>query len=131
MMVTPCIGLPPAAIAAAWQALRLLRAEPERVESLRANSRWMRAALKERGFRLLASSDETPIIPLLIGDEREAVRFAQGCFERGLFAPAIRPPTVPKGTSRIRLSVMATHSPQDLARAVDIIAATALELRSM
>ena len=51
------------------------------------------------------------IVPLIVGDERDALRLCQAALERGVFAQAIRPPTVPAGTSRLRLAVMASHTP--------------------
>jgi 8-amino-7-oxononanoate synthase len=120
-------GLPPSVLAAAWQGLRVLQEEPHLLSSLRANAAYLRAELRRVGFRV--PTGETPIIPLVIGGTEEALRFSEACLRRGLFAPAIRPPTVPKGTSRVRLSVMATHTSSDLERAVEILVAAARETR--
>lgn len=68
--------------------------------------------IKKRGFSILES--ETPIIPLLVGDEDRAMEFSKMLFEEGIFIPAIRPPSVPKDTSRLRITLMATHTKEDL-----------------
>ena len=66
-------------------------------------------------------SCETPIIPLLIGETSLTVRMANGLLEAGVYAPAIRPPTVPKGSSRIRTTVMATHTKAHLDYALTVL----------
>jgi len=118
-------GLPPAALAAARESLTILQSSPELVSQLRSNSSYLRSELRRHGFRV--PSGETPIVPLLIGPARDAVRLAEACERRGLLASAIRPPTVPEGTSRLRLSVMATHTAEDLAKAVETLVASARE----
>ena len=70
-------------------------------------------------WKLLPSN--TPIQPLLIGDSAEAVRISQGLRERGILVPAIRPPTVPQGAARLRISLSAAHQPQDIARLTDAL----------
>ncbi|MBL8501632.1 MAG: aminotransferase class I/II-fold pyridoxal phosphate-dependent enzyme, partial [Nitrosomonas sp.] len=72
--------------------------------------------LQSSPWKLLPSV--TPIQPLLIGDSVEAVRISQGLRERGMLVPAIRPPTVPQGTARLRISLSATHQPDDIQRLV-------------
>jgi 8-amino-7-oxononanoate synthase len=105
-------ALPPAVAAAALAAFDVMEEEPEIRERLWRNRNYYAAGLKSLGFDTLNS--ETPIIPILIGDSRSAVTFSERLLDAGVFAPAIRPPTVPKGTSRIRTTVMATHSRDDL-----------------
>jgi 8-amino-7-oxononanoate synthase len=105
-------ALPPAVAAAALAAFDVMEEEPEIRERLWRNRNYYAAGLKSLGFDTLNS--ETPIIPILIGDSRSAVTFSERLLDAGIFAPAIRPPTVPKGTSRIRTTVMATHSRDDL-----------------
>ncbi len=58
---------------------------------------------------------------MIIGDNHAALRVAAALYERGLWVPAIRPPTVPRGTARLRVSLTAAHQPQDLARLVDAL----------
>ncbi|MFL5908930.1 MAG: 8-amino-7-oxononanoate synthase, partial [Solirubrobacterales bacterium] len=117
---------PPPAVAAASAALDLLTQHPREVERLRANASALRAGLRTQGLEPMRS--DTQIVPLRIGDAGDAMALCEGLLERGLFAQAIRPPTVPAGTSRLRLTAMATHSVADLRRAGELIGATANDL---
>jgi len=114
-------ALPPPAVAAAMSALGLLREQPRRVEKLQRNARVLREALAERGLDTGAS--ETQIVPLVIGDAGETVAASERALERGVFAQGIRPPTVPEGTSRLRLAVMASHTKSELREAAGVLAA--------
>jgi 8-amino-7-oxononanoate synthase len=116
----------PPAVAGALQALELLTERPERVQRLRAGARALRRALASEGFPV--EPDEMHIVPLIVGDERAAMQLCQAVLERGVFAQAIRPPTVPAGTSRLRLAVMATHSPHELEFAARAFGEAAREL---
>jgi 8-amino-7-oxononanoate synthase len=116
----------PPAMAGALQALELLSERPERVERLRAGARTLRFALAAEGFPV--ETDEMHIVPLIVGDERAALALCQAALERGVFAQAIRPPTVPTGTSRLRLAVMATHTHEELQRAARALGEAAREL---
>jgi len=109
-------GLPPATLAGASAAIDVMRSAPELRERLSSNARLLHTALSEQGFQLLPS--ETQILPLILGPAEVASRFAQALLAHGVYAPAIRPPTVPEGTSRLRLSVMASHTVEDLAEAI-------------
>ena len=106
---------PPPAVAAALAALELLEAEPERVTQLQSNGAALRDELHRQGFDTRDSS--TQIVPLVIGDPGASVAACEEALDRGVFAQAIRPPTVPAGTSRLRLAVMATHSEAELRQA--------------
>jgi glycine C-acetyltransferase/8-amino-7-oxononanoate synthase len=110
-------GLPPATLAAASAALDVIRSTPELRQRLSSNVLLLKNALLEKGFQLLPS--ETQILPLILGAADVASRFAEVLLSRGVYAPAIRPPTVPEGTSRLRLSVIASHTPEDLEIAVE------------
>ncbi len=110
-------ALPPAVVAAAIAALEVIDQEPERRQRLWENQRTLAAGLRAVGFDL--GQSETPILPLMVGDARRAVEMATRLWEAGVWAPAIRPPTVPDGASRIRLAVMATHTPEDLELALN------------
>jgi glycine C-acetyltransferase/8-amino-7-oxononanoate synthase len=103
---------PPAAVAGALAALDLLEAQPQRVDELRANARTLCDALASEG--LLEHTRESHIVPLLVGEAALAVRLCEAALERGVFAQAIRPPTVPEGTSRLRLAVMGSHTAAEL-----------------
>ncbi len=117
---------PPPAVAGALAALQLLQERPHRVQRLRSNARALRRALAARGFAV--NEADMHIVPLIVGDERDAMRLCQEGIERGVFAQAIRPPTVPAGSSRLRLTVMASHTASDLRMAADILADAALRL---
>lgn len=109
-------ALPPASVAAAQAALRIVAEEPCLRQQLRQNAAFLRRGLSILGFSLLPG--ETPILPLLIGDAEKTMVMAQRLLEEGVFAPGIRPPTVPDGTARIRVTVMATHTGDDLEEAI-------------
>jgi len=102
----------PPAVAGALAALELLQGRPHRVDRLRSNARAMRRALAAEGFPMEES--DMPIAPLIVGDARAATGLCQAALERGVFAQAIRPPTVPSGTSRLRLAAMASHTHSEL-----------------
>jgi 8-amino-7-oxononanoate synthase len=110
----------PPSVAGALAALELLEAEPERVSHLHEAARTLREALVEGGFAVEQS--DMHIVPLVVGDSEAAVRLCQGALERGVFAQAIRPPTVPEGTSRLRLAVMASHTATELGHAAKSLA---------
>jgi 8-amino-7-oxononanoate synthase len=115
----------PPSVAGALAALELLEAEPERVSHLHEAARALRDALAEEGFAVQRS--DMHIVPLVVGDSEAAMRLCQGALERGVFAQAIRPPTVADGTSRLRLATMATHDTEDLRRAATSLAEAARE----
>jgi 8-amino-7-oxononanoate synthase len=110
---------PPPAVAGALAALTLLRERPHRVQRLRSNARVLRRALASEGFPVPAS--EMHIVPLIVGDERAAMRLCQEALERGVFAQAIRPPTVANGSSRLRLTAMASHTGSELEMAASVL----------
>ena len=110
---------PPPAVAAASAALELLVEQPARVERLASNAVALRDGLRAQGLEPLG--DETQIVPLVIGDADDAMSLCERLLELGVFAQAIRPPTVAPGTCRLRLTVMATHRIDDLRRAARLI----------
>jgi glycine C-acetyltransferase/8-amino-7-oxononanoate synthase len=116
-------ALPPPAVAAALAGLDLLEQEPRRVEKLAANSAALRQELEREGFDVTGS--RTQIIPLVIGEAELAMRICEAALLRGVFAQAIRPPTVPVMTSRLRLAVMATHREAELRAAARTLGAAA------
>ncbi len=100
---------PPAALSAAsLAALQIVQREPERRTRLWHNRERLYDGLTRLGFHLTPTT--SPILPVLIGDPDRALAFAAALLERGVYAPAIRPPTVPRGSSRIRLTVTAAHT---------------------
>jgi 8-amino-7-oxononanoate synthase len=115
---------PPPAVAGAIAALDVLAEQPGRVDRLRANAEVLRAELAREGFDVAGSG--TQIVPLIVGDAGTAMRVCEAALERGVFAQAIRPPTVPAGTSRLRLAVMATHTKSELREAARVLGRAAL-----
>ena len=113
-------ALPPPAVAAAIAALDLLRSQPRRVDKLQRNARVLRDALAQHGID--SGGSQTQIVPLVVGDAAAAVRASERALERGIFAQAVRPPTVPEGSSRLRLAVMASHTKTELREAVATLA---------
>ena len=116
----------PPAVAGALAALALLQERPHRVERLAANARALRRSLATEGFAV--AEGDMHIVPLVVGDEREALRLSHAAIEQGVFAQAIRPPTVAPGTSRLRLAAMASHTASDMRLAAGVLAAAARKL---
>jgi glycine C-acetyltransferase len=108
---------PPAVVAACIEALDIMREEPERLERLWDNTRTFKAGLQGLGFDTGAS--ETPITPVITGEEEATQTFARRLFEEGVFTPAIVFPTVAKGKARVRTIVTADHAASDLAQALE------------
>ena len=106
----------PATVAAVRAALRVLRAEPEHRLALTQNAPRLREGLRAAGVQALDGI--TPIVPVILGDATAALRASVELEAAGLFIPAIRPPTVPEGTARLRICVSATHTEAMIDRAV-------------
>ncbi|MCX5675752.1 MAG: 8-amino-7-oxononanoate synthase [Planctomycetota bacterium] len=105
-------ALPAAACEAARAALAIVRAEPERRRRVLSLAERLRGALRGRGFDCGAS--ETPIVPVIVGEPGPTLAMAAALLDRGIFCPAIRPPTVPPGTSRLRVSLTSEHTEEDV-----------------
>jgi 8-amino-7-oxononanoate synthase len=105
-------ALPPPSVGAAIRALELM--DRELVGRLHENARTLRAALG-------VNVNGMPIVPLVFGEPEEALARSAAALEQGVFAQAIRPPTVPVGTSRLRLVATAAHDPADLQRAGTVL----------
>ncbi len=119
-------ALPPPVAAASLAAVELLEAEPEMVEELKRNACYFRDCLKNEGLEV--ERGEIPIVPVLVGDEETALEFASRLLDEGVYCTAIRPPSVPAGASRLRITVMATHEKGQLDYAVEKISKTAKNL---
>jgi 8-amino-7-oxononanoate synthase len=117
---------PPPSVGAALAALKLLAERPGLVEHLRRNAGTLREALHARGLQ--TNGSRTQIVPVIVGDPRRAMALCERVLEGGVFAQAIRPPTVPAGSSRLRLTVMANHRAEDLRTAARVIGRAANEL---
>ncbi len=108
-------ALPPGVLAASIAAIEVIEREPEQRSLLWSNTERFREGLKKSGFNTMESS--TPIIPILTGDEEKTMRLSNGLYEEGIYAPGIRPPTVPHGMGRVRFSVTALHTEEHLKKA--------------
>jgi len=106
---------PPAAIGAALGIMDVLEASPRLGNILQANADYFRSLLHKAGLDTLQSRSQ--IIPIIIGNNEKAVAVSQALREEGIIAAAIRPPTVPAGSARLRLSVTLAHHVDDLERA--------------
>jgi glycine C-acetyltransferase len=117
---------PPSVVAACLAALDVIGDEPERLERLWSNTAALKAGLHDLGFDTGAS--ETPITPVITGEEEATQAFARRLFEEGVFCPAIVFPTVARGQARVRTIVTADHTAEDLAEALEIFGRVGAEL---
>jgi 8-amino-7-oxononanoate synthase len=116
-------ALPPAQAAASLAAVKLARREGWRRDKLHAQVAQFRRRVAQRGLELLPS--DTPIQPLLCGSDTQAVAMARALEMQGYWVAAIRPPTVPEGRARLRITLSALHSPEDIDALVDALAIAA------
>jgi glycine C-acetyltransferase/8-amino-7-oxononanoate synthase len=112
-------ALPPAVCAASIAGIRMIRENPSLRTSLWNNVRYLREKLELLNFNVISS--ESPIIPILIGDAKKAVDVSAFLYKKGILIPAIRPPTVPAKSSRLRITVMSTHTKKDLKKLLDVL----------
>jgi len=105
-------SMTPAQVAAVLKALEIIKSEPERIERLHYNANRVRRELKNLGFRVL--DGQTPIVPVVIGDDLLTFRFWRLLFDNGVFVNAVISPAVPQGMQLLRLSFMATHEDKHL-----------------
>jgi 8-amino-7-oxononanoate synthase len=110
---------PPAVAAAALRALEIVIAEPERRARLRALVARFRCGAARLGVSLAQSG--SPIQPILLGDATAALRASEELFQHGFWVTAIRPPTVPKGSSRLRITLSAAHGEADVDGLLDAL----------
>ena len=116
---------PPSAAAAATAALTVLESEPELVDRLQGNARLLRRSLAAEG--LDPGSSATQVVPVHVGEAEATMELCELALEKGVFAQGIRPPTVPEGSCRLRLTAMATHRGEDLVAAAHMIGVAARE----
>jgi glycine C-acetyltransferase len=117
--------MPPAA-AAIIEAFKMLEESTEYTDQLWNNARFFKEKLKSYGFDI--GKSETPITPIMIGEEAKTMQFSKTLLERGVFVSGIVFPTVPKGMGRVRCMVSALHTQEQLLKAVDIMHQTAVEM---
>lgn len=113
-------SMPPASVATVIEAVRIIRAEPERRERLWANTHRMMRELRTLGFDI--GPTETPVVPILVGDMIKTFKFWKALFDAGVFTNPVVPPAVPEGDGRIRTSYMATHTDDQLDFVLDVMA---------
>lgn len=118
---------PPSVAATCLAAFEVLEDEPQLIAQLWANTQFFKEGLLKLGFNTGAS--ETPITPVLVGDAALAHEFSRQLFAEGVFAQGIGFPTVPRGKARIRTIVTATHTREELTRALEILDRVARSLR--
>jgi len=117
---------PPSVTATCIAAFDVLEEEPERIERLWENTRFIKKGLEELGFN--TGMSETPITPVIVGAAKLAHALSRRLFEEGVFAQGIGFPTVPEGKARVRTIVTATHTRQELQQALDVFARVGREL---
>ncbi len=120
-------ALSPATIGAAHGALLELQNHPELVETVLQNAQYVREALTAAGMPVEGSM--TPILPIMVGEAALAIKMVELLKEEGLLVSAIRPPTVPPGSSRLRLTISAAHDRKELAKAVESIIAVSKKVK--
>ena len=111
-------ALSPADIGASLGALEVLAQEPRVYQNLRSNTEYMHQALQSLG---IPSSDETPIFPIIIGSNEDTLEASRLCEQEGIILSAIRPPTVPINTGRLRLTVTAAHTEEELDKVIQVL----------
>jgi glycine C-acetyltransferase/8-amino-7-oxononanoate synthase len=111
-------ALPPSVCAASIAALDIIEKEPAHRKNLWKNRERFVSGLNALEIGIGAS--ETPIVPIMVGESSKALEAGEKLFDYGVYATAIRPPTVPEGTARIRTTLMATHTDQDIDEALNI-----------
>ena len=111
-------SLPPVVLATAIAAIDLLYKEPQLRVTLQNNCRSLKEGLKRLGFCL--GQSQSQILPLIVGETHNCMAFSERLLQKGVFAQGIRPPSVPQGTSRLRITLMATHTQEHLRRALEV-----------
>lgn len=117
---------PPAVTAACIEAINVLLEEPQHMEQLWDNTNYFKSMLVKMGLTLTKS--ETPILPIIIGEEALAQQFSERLLSEGIFAQSIVFPTVAKGKARIRTMITAEHTKKELDQALAVIQSAAKEL---
>jgi len=112
-------ALPPAVCAASIAGLKLIQEDPSMRESLWDNVRFIKDKLNSLNINTISS--ESQIIPILIGDAKKTVTISKLLYESKILIPAIRPPTVPANSSRLRMTVMSSHTQEDLKRLIQVL----------
>ncbi len=109
-------ALPPTVASSALAAVQFVAAHPERVRTLRDNTRYFREQITEAGFKPLAG--ETPIVPIIVGETAIAIQMSDMLLDEGVFVTGFGYPVVPKGEARVRCQLSAAHTRADLDQAI-------------
>ena len=109
-------ALPPTVAASALAAVQFIEQHPERVETLRENTKYFREQIIEAGFKPLAG--ETPIVPIIVGETAAAIQMSDMLLDEGVFVTGFGFPVVPQGQARVRCQLSAAHSRDDLDKAI-------------
>ena len=117
---------PPASVAAALATVEIMDSEPERRERLWANTRFFAEGLRSAGFD--TGESQTPVVPVVVGEDVAALQMVQRLHEEGVFVNCVLSPAPPPGRALIRTSLMATHTREQLGRALDAIARVGREV---
>ncbi len=120
-------AMPPAVAHATLESLAIVRAESWRRERLTELIKTFRTGATELGLELMDS--QTPIQPILVGESERAIAMSQSLEQQGIFVGAIRPPTVPAGSARLRVTLSASHSPEQVKQLLDALETAQKELR--
>ena len=120
-------ALPTTVAASALQAVRYVEAHPERVETLRQNTKYFREQIIEAGFKPLAG--ETPIVPIIVGETSAAIQMSDMLLDEGVFVTGFGFPVVPQGQARVRCQISAAHSRSDLDAAIAAFKTVGRKLR--
>lgn len=119
--------LPPAAVGAINEAVRILMSTTEFTDRLWSNARYFKEQISKLGFNI--GNSQTPITPVIIGDEAKTMEFSKKLFDNGVFVSGIVFPTVPKGTGRLRCMVTAGHTTDQLDKAVEVFKKVGEEMK--
>jgi len=119
-------SIPPANAAAAMAALEVMQEEPERVARLNEIGAFMRRRYRELGFNI--GITETPIIPVVIGEDIKALQFWKALFDNGVYTNVVLPPAVPQNQTLLRTSYMATHTDEQLEKVLSVFEKVGKEL---
>ncbi len=110
-------ALSPSSVATSLKSIEIIKGQDEERKELLEKSKWFKESLKGYGFDIIDS--QTPIIPIIVGSSHKALEFSEELFKEGVYVQAIRPPTVKENTSRLRVTIMATHTMKDLEFAIN------------
>jgi 7-keto-8-aminopelargonate synthetase-like enzyme len=115
-------ALNPASCAAAQKALEIIEREPQQIKQLRGITQQLAQGLQELGYDAILQP--SPIIPVIIGEAQDALNLSEQLLERGIWCPAIRPPTVPAGKSRLRLTANLSLTEEDITKVLSAFKST-------